>query len=174
MNLRTAAAALVLTAAVSIPLSGVAHAQPDLDCSDFTFQEEAQAEFSRDTSDPSGLDEDPGEDDGIACEALPSRGEIGTATAVTPAPATTEATEPATDTVPDSGPATTATTPATAAPVQPTVSPSRGVRGGTGSTVAGGSGTGQTVLGVGLTAAAAALTVGLVVARRRRRDAGRL
>ena len=41
---------------------------------DFQFQEDAQAEFNRDPSDPSGLDEDAGPDDGIACENLPSRG----------------------------------------------------------------------------------------------------
>jgi len=38
------------------------------DCSDFDTQPEAQAEFDRDRSDPSGLDED---DDDIACESLP-------------------------------------------------------------------------------------------------------
>jgi excalibur calcium-binding domain-containing protein len=41
----------------------------DLDCSDFSTQEEAQAEYDRDTSDPNYLD---GDDDGIACESLPS------------------------------------------------------------------------------------------------------
>jgi hypothetical protein len=51
-----------------------AYAQADLyDCSDFTTQEEAQAVFDQDPSDPYGLDEDdPSPDDGIACEALPS------------------------------------------------------------------------------------------------------
>ncbi|OEJ25538.1 hypothetical protein AR457_14760 [Streptomyces agglomeratus] len=185
MNLRTAAAALVLAAAASVPLSGVSYAQPDLDCSDFAFQEEAQAEFDRDPTDPHRLDEDPGDDDRIACEALPSRGEVGTATAV-PRPAvtvttTTTATAPASPTTPaatataavtPATPATTATAPATtAAPVQPTVSPSLGVRGGAGGTMESGSSTAETALGVGLTAAAV-LTVGLVVAGRRRR-AGR-
>lgn len=43
------------------------------DCSDFETQEEAQAVYNQDTSDPYGLDEDdPQPDDGIACEALPS------------------------------------------------------------------------------------------------------
>jgi hypothetical protein len=51
-----------------------AYAQEDLyDCSDFATQEEAQAVYDQDTSDPYGLDEDdPSPDDGIACEALPS------------------------------------------------------------------------------------------------------
>ena len=49
-------------------------AQDVLNCSDFQFQEDAQAEFNRDPSDPNRLDEDAGPDDGIACESLPSRG----------------------------------------------------------------------------------------------------
>jgi hypothetical protein len=58
-----------------------AYAQEDLyDCSDFDTQEEAQAVYDQDTSDPYGLDEDdPSPDDGIACEALPS-GSDGTDT----------------------------------------------------------------------------------------------
>ena len=46
-------------------------AQQDLDCSDFDFQEDAQAELERDRSDPNRLDDD---NDGIACESLPRRG----------------------------------------------------------------------------------------------------
>ena len=42
------------------------------DCSDFATQEEAQAVFDQDPSDPYGLDEDPGPDDGVACEWNPS------------------------------------------------------------------------------------------------------
>ena len=51
-----------------------AYAQEDLyDCSDFDTREEAQAVYDQGTSDPYRLDEDdPGPDDGIACEALPS------------------------------------------------------------------------------------------------------
>ena len=46
---------------------GVATAgnQDDLDCADFATQEEAQAVYDEDTSDPNGLDAD---NDGIACE----------------------------------------------------------------------------------------------------------
>jgi hypothetical protein len=64
------------------PLSETARARTDLDCRDFRFQEDAQAVFDTDRSDPHRLDEDQGPDDGIACEALPRR---GTAVA-TPAP----------------------------------------------------------------------------------------
>jgi hypothetical protein len=49
-----------------------AYAQDEYDCEDFSTQQEAQATFSQDTSDPYGLDEDPGADDGKACEELAS------------------------------------------------------------------------------------------------------
>jgi hypothetical protein len=48
-----------------------AAAQDTLNCSDSTYQEEAQAVFDRDPSDPNNLDDN---NDGIACEDLPSRG----------------------------------------------------------------------------------------------------
>jgi micrococcal nuclease len=41
----------------------------DLDCSDFSTQQEAQAVLDADPSDPNGLD---GEGDGVPCESLPS------------------------------------------------------------------------------------------------------
>jgi hypothetical protein len=47
--------------------------QGDLDCADFATQEEAQAVYNADTSDPNGLDAD---DDGIACETLASGGSM--------------------------------------------------------------------------------------------------
>jgi hypothetical protein len=43
------------------------------DCGDFTYQEEAQRIFDQNPSDPYGLDEDDGVDDGIPCETLPHR-----------------------------------------------------------------------------------------------------
>lgn len=67
------------------PLTGAAHAQTDLDCRDFVYQEDAQAVYDRDISDPNRLDEDQGPDDGIACEVLPRRGTTGV-TAATPLP----------------------------------------------------------------------------------------
>jgi hypothetical protein len=41
----------------------------DLDCADFSTQEEAQAEYDADPSDPHDLDGSP--EDGVACESLP-------------------------------------------------------------------------------------------------------
>ncbi|QIN80836.1 hypothetical protein GBA65_14800 [Rubrobacter marinus] len=43
----------------------------DLDCADFATQEEAQATYDQDPSDPNGLDDD---GDGVACETLDSGG----------------------------------------------------------------------------------------------------
>ncbi|MGW2616868.1 excalibur calcium-binding protein [Streptomyces sp. NPDC001500] len=63
------------------PLAETAHAQ-DLDCRDFAFQEDAQAVFDQDPSDPDRLDQDQGPDDGIACEALPHRGVAAAPTAL--------------------------------------------------------------------------------------------
>ena len=40
----------------------------DLDCADFAWQADAQAELESDPGDPHGLD---GDDDGVACELLP-------------------------------------------------------------------------------------------------------
>ncbi|GLP63416.1 hypothetical protein TUSST3_00380 [Streptomyces sp. TUS-ST3] len=65
----TAVAVLAATG----PLTGVAHAQDDLDCADFVYQEDAQERFDLDRTDPNRLDEDQGPDDGIACEVLPRR-----------------------------------------------------------------------------------------------------
>ncbi len=72
-RLRPVVAAAVLAAAASFPLAGTAFAQ-DLNCDDFATQEEAQAEYERDTSDPHNLD---GDNDGTACESLPSGGSTG-------------------------------------------------------------------------------------------------
>ena len=62
-------------------LAPAAMAQQDLDCSDFATQEEAQAEYNTDPSDPNGLDAD---NDGIACETL--QGSPSMAEDETPAP----------------------------------------------------------------------------------------
>src|SRR3954447_9645032 len=70
ITLTGAAVAVLATAG---PLTGVAHAKGDRDCADFRFQEDAQAVFDLDPSDPNRLDEDRGRDDGIACEVLPRR-----------------------------------------------------------------------------------------------------
>lgn len=81
MRIRTAFAAAVAVALTVGPLAGLAHAQPDLDCRDFAFQEDAQAELNRQPSDPHRLDEDQGPDDGIACEVLPRRSTTNTTAA---------------------------------------------------------------------------------------------
>ncbi|KAA9154200.1 calcium-binding protein [Amycolatopsis acidicola] len=61
----------------------------DLDCRDFQYQEDAQAVYDQDPSDPNGLDGD--DNDGIACESLPHRPSGGQTTTTTEAPVTTEA-----------------------------------------------------------------------------------
>jgi|SRR5215218_8259616 len=50
-------------------------AAQDLNCSSFATQEEAQAELNRNPSDPNNLD---GDNDGSACEDLPSGGNVTT------------------------------------------------------------------------------------------------
>jgi hypothetical protein len=65
MRLRsTAAAGVLLTAAVSLGFSGTAHAA-DLDCANFATQAEAQAVLVADPSDPNRLDAN---HNGVACE----------------------------------------------------------------------------------------------------------
>ncbi len=81
-----------VTAMLFVGLSGTALAQ-DLDCGDFATQQEAQAELERDPSDPNGLD---GNDDGVACESLPS-GSGGGPTDLPTAPETTEPSVPETE-----------------------------------------------------------------------------
>jgi hypothetical protein len=80
------------------PAQAQSPAEGDLyDCGNFTYQEEAQAVFDQDQSDPYGLDEDPGPDDGIACETLPSRpggGGGGGGTVPTPEPTSSPPPEP--------------------------------------------------------------------------------
>jgi hypothetical protein len=90
---RSAAALAVATllAAVTalLVLPGIAHAK-DLNCRDFTYQEQAQDVLDADRSDPNHLDD---EGDGIACESLPRRSSEGpTTTKTTPRSTTTSAT----------------------------------------------------------------------------------
>lgn len=143
---RTAVAGIAATIMTFAPLSGVAHAQ-DLDCRDFTFQEDAQAEFDRDISDPNRLDEDQGRDDGIACEVLPRR-------------------SPATLVPATSIPAPVPTGLAPVA-VSPAAVPSLGVRGGVGGAVT--TGPSARDIGIGAGLAAAGLLAGAACVRRRRR-----
>jgi hypothetical protein len=75
-----------LCMAVVLVFAPAAMAQDEFDCEDFDTQEEAQAEFNADPSDPSGLDEDDGADDGVACETLPSGGDSTATPTASPTP----------------------------------------------------------------------------------------
>ncbi|MFF9204989.1 excalibur calcium-binding protein [Streptomyces sp. NPDC014986] len=180
MRRRTGAIGTLIALAAVVPLADTAHAQ-DLDCGDFTYQEDAQNFFDTDRSDPHRLDEDPGPDDGVACEALPRRGL--TSSTSRPAPATPAPSRPATPaaTAPTrTAPATTAPTRTATATTAPTrtasptatptapasVTPTRGVRGGLG----GSSDDGPSEWDVGIGASfvtGAALATGFLVRRRR-------
>ena len=67
------------------------------DCENFAYQEDAQLWYDRDHTDPSNLDDD---NDGRACEALPSRptSSPGGDGLTTPAPPSTTTTTPPTPT----------------------------------------------------------------------------
>ncbi|GAA5126105.1 hypothetical protein [Pseudonocardia adelaidensis] len=79
-------------------MTGTALAADDLDCSDFDFQEEAQAVLDADRSDPHRLDGGvDGAADGVACESLPGRGagsDADDSAHADGAPVTTPASEP--------------------------------------------------------------------------------
>ncbi|MCI0849936.1 MAG: excalibur calcium-binding domain-containing protein, partial [Chloroflexi bacterium] len=66
---RTFLIVLALAAGL-VATAQMASAQDIYNCDDFTYQEEAQDVLDADPSDPNGLD---GDNDGIACEALPSQ-----------------------------------------------------------------------------------------------------
>jgi hypothetical protein len=66
------AAVLATFVLATLGVVGIATANADdLNCDDFSTQQEAQAVYDKDRSDPNGLDRD---NDGIACETLPSGG----------------------------------------------------------------------------------------------------
>ncbi|MDH6567337.1 hypothetical protein M2160_002358 [Streptomyces sp. SAI-117] len=140
ITLTGAALAVLATAG---PLTGVAHAESDLDCADFVYQEDAQAQFDLDRTDPDRLDEDRGSDDGVACEALPRRdtAEVSVATPVI----------------------TPLTTPSAAPLVTPV--PTLGVQGGSGGSV--GPAGFERAIGVALALGGAGLAGAYVVRRRR-------
>jgi carbohydrate-binding DOMON domain-containing protein len=130
----------------------MALAQNDKNCSDFTYQEDAQAVYDADTSDPNGLDADK---DGIACETLPNRPVTQTPTP-TPEPTSTAVTPPT----------TSKATPTTSKPSgsQVKVKPVGGVATGGGGTSSDDSGAFIALGGVVLVGAAAGT---VLVARRR-------
>ncbi|MET9763340.1 excalibur calcium-binding protein [Streptomyces sp. NPDC006372] len=150
MRRRTGAIGMLFAIAAIMPLAAPAHARTDRDCRDFAFQEDAQAVFDADPSDPDKLDEDEGPDDGIACEALPRRGSGIISPTHMPTPTTT---------------ATPSVSPTAPATITPTTAPSRGVRGGVGGAVA--SGPSRWDVAIGLTfALSALLTAGFFLRRR--------
>ncbi|MFD2078493.1 Excalibur calcium-binding domain-containing protein [Actinopolymorpha cephalotaxi] len=66
------AAVLATFVLATLGVVGIATADTDkYDCEDFSTQQEAQTVLEQDRSDPYGLDRD---NDGIACETLPSGG----------------------------------------------------------------------------------------------------
>lgn len=67
--MRRSALTPALVIVLVIALAPAVVAQDDLNCDDFDTQEEAQQQLDEDPSDPHGLDTD---DDGVACESLPS------------------------------------------------------------------------------------------------------
>ena len=67
--LTTATAVAGLALLGPVPFASAAPLAGDLDCKDFKYQEDAQAVYNQDPSDPNGLDGAP--KDGIACESLP-------------------------------------------------------------------------------------------------------
>jgi len=73
------------------------------DCSDFATQEEAQAVFNQDPSDPYGLDEDPGPDDGVACEWNPDSSEGSPPPQSTSTPTPSSSPSPESSVTPSSG-----------------------------------------------------------------------
>ncbi|MGW0228409.1 excalibur calcium-binding domain-containing protein [Actinopolymorpha singaporensis] len=65
------AAVLATCVLATLGLVGIATADDDkYNCDDFRYQEDAQAVYNQDRSDPNDLDRD---NDGIACETLPHR-----------------------------------------------------------------------------------------------------
>jgi hypothetical protein len=74
-----AVAGLALLSPVSFASAQAAPlAAADKDCKDFRYQEDAQAVYDQDPSDPNGLDGRP--KNGIACESLPHRSVPNTTT----------------------------------------------------------------------------------------------
>jgi len=63
--------ATLLSLGLVVGTASAAGAQETLNCSDFQYQDDAQAALDENPSEPNGLDDD---NDFIACESLPSRG----------------------------------------------------------------------------------------------------
>jgi len=70
-RVKIAAFAVVIATALGVGVLVPAAGAQDLNCDDFATQEDAQAVLDGTPGDPNGLDSD---EDGIACEDLPSGG----------------------------------------------------------------------------------------------------
>ncbi|MEV4051321.1 excalibur calcium-binding domain-containing protein [Amycolatopsis sp. NPDC049688] len=93
--LTTAVAVAGLALLGPVPFASAQLAPPltgDKDCSDFQYQEEAQAVLDATPGDPNGLDRDK---NGIACETLPHRQQGTTTPTAEPSTRTTPAKKPA-------------------------------------------------------------------------------
>jgi hypothetical protein len=88
---RLTALAATTCAALLLGLTGTASAADTLNCDDFTYQEQAQAIFDQDRTDPNHLDGGQnGPGDGVACESLPHRPGADTTEPSTDEPETVE------------------------------------------------------------------------------------
>ena len=74
MKTSTVVFALTVGAVLILAFPTMAFAQDALNCDDFDTQQEAQAVYNQDPSDPNGLDGN--DNDGIACESLASGGAV--------------------------------------------------------------------------------------------------
>jgi hypothetical protein len=71
---RAAASAAALSAALVAGMAGTALAYNDLDCGDFSYQEDAETALDTGSTRPHPLDDTrSGTSDGVACESLPHR-----------------------------------------------------------------------------------------------------
>lgn len=65
-----AVSAAAISGSLVAGMAGTALAYDDLDCGDFSYQEDAQAALVADPAEPHRLDDGV---DGVACESLPNR-----------------------------------------------------------------------------------------------------
>src|SRR3954452_14904253 len=132
-NVALKIALMVLILAIGLGLRGAwelmpfAEAQDEeelLFCEDFNSQAEAQQHLRQDPSDPDELDEEEGQDDGIACETFSYENPAKDLTPVTAAidqPETTSGAQPGTTPSPPSPPPPPPPPPPTPPPPRPPV-----------------------------------------------------
>jgi hypothetical protein len=148
-------AGLTLIAPVQLAFAQVG----DKNCSDFTYQEDAQAVLDQDKSDPNGLD---GNNNGVACESLPHR--LTQSSAPTSSQNPSQGGSGTSVTIPETSTTTSTRVPVKTAP-QVKVKPVGGVATGGGEPDQGGDG--GFLIGAGVLLAAGA-SGGMVLYLRRR------